>query len=82
MESKDMAHQEFWQGNEMSSFYLQTEGGPRVKSKATWDQRWLGIGMGCRRAELGLVENLFWAQTEQVEMKDGVSVSMLGHQSR
>ncbi len=56
-------------------------GRPVTKSKAMWNQGQLGTGRGQRMPELGLVEDLFWVHTEQAEMKDWVSASIVGHQN-
>ena len=56
-------------------------GRPVTKSKAMWDHGQLGTGRGRSRPDLDLVEDLFWVHTVQAEIKDQVSLSMVGHQN-
>ena len=50
-----------------------------MKSRAMCDQGRLGMGRGRSRPDVGLMEVLFRAQTEQAEMNSRASLTMVGH---
>ena len=60
---------------------LPSDGGrPVTKSRAMWDQGWLGMGRGRRRPERGRVEVLFRSQVAHAAIKERTSASIVDHQ--